>query len=125
MDPEDKEAFQRLLQFFGIADIVSPPSAGLDSNILTDEAHVEQMSEWVEMQGSQLLYRASRDGWGAADFHASCDNQGPLEVLEVDILWPCWVARIGVTRSTQAYFQRADRQCTELPLLRLPQLACG
>ena len=27
---------------------------------------------------------------------------GPLEVLEVDILWPRWVARIGVTRSTQA-----------------------
>ena len=25
-----------------------------------------------------------------------------LEVLEVDILWPRWVARIGVTRSTQA-----------------------
>ena len=22
----------------------------------------------------------------------------PLEVLEVDILWPRWVARIGVTR---------------------------
>ena len=27
---------------------------------------------------------------------------GSLEVLEVDILWPRWVARIGVTRSTQA-----------------------
>ena len=25
-----------------------------------------------------------------------------LEVLEADILWPRWVARIGVTRSTQA-----------------------
>ena len=46
----------------------------------------------------------------------------PLEVLEVDILWPRWVARIGVTRSTQAWFLTADRQCTELPLLRLPRL---
>ena len=45
-----------------------------------------------------------------------------LEVLEVDILWPRWVARIGVTRSTQACFLAADRQCTELPLLRLPRL---
>ena len=45
-----------------------------------------------------------------------------LEVLEVDILWPRWVARIGVTRSTQAWFLTADRQCTELPLLRLPRL---
>ena len=35
------------------------------------------------------------------------------------ILWPRWVlARIGVTRSTQAWFLAADRQCTELPLLR-------
>ena len=45
-----------------------------------------------------------------------------LEVLEVDILWPRWVARIGVTGSTQACFLTADRQCTELPLLRLPRL---
>ena len=40
----------------------------------------------------------------------------------MDILWPRWVARIGVTRSTQAWFLTADRQCTELPLLRLPRL---
>ena len=33
-----------------------------------------------------------------------------------------WGARIGVTRSTQAWFLTADRQCTELPLLRLPWL---
>ena len=45
-----------------------------------------------------------------------------LEVLEGDILWPRWVARIGVTRSTEACFLTADRQCTELPLLRLPRL---
>ena len=42
--------------------------------------------------------------------------------LPVDILWPRWVARIGVTRSTHACFLAADRQCTELPLLRLPRL---
>ena len=33
-----------------------------------------------------------------------------IEVLEVDILWPRWVARIGVTRSTQACFLAADRR---------------
>merc|ERR1712086_28360 len=42
--------------------------------------------------------------------------------LPLPILWPRWVARIGVTRSTQACFLAADRQCTELPLLRLPRL---
>ena len=45
-----------------------------------------------------------------------------IEVLEVDILWPRWVARIGVTRATEACFLTADRQCTELPLHRLPRL---
>ena len=52
----------------------------------------------------------------------TCAASRVLEVLEVDILWPRWVARIGVTRSTQACFLAADRQCTELPLLRLPRL---
>ena len=41
-----------------------------------------------------------------------------LEVLEVDILWPRWVARIGVTRSTEACFLTADRPCTELRVSR-------
>ena len=45
-----------------------------------------------------------------------------LEVSRLDILRPRWVARIGVTRSTEACFLTADRQCTELPLLRLPRL---
>ena len=35
-------------------------------------------------------------------------------VLEVDILWPRWVARIGVTRATEACFLTADRQCTAI-----------
>ena len=52
----------------------------------------------------------------------TCTYVFSLEVLEVDILWPRWVARIGVTRATEACFLTADRQCTELPLLRLPRL---
>ena len=36
--------------------------------------------------------------WLSFFFPAGC----VLEVLEADILWPRWVARIGVTRSTQA-----------------------
>ena len=61
-----------------------------------------------------------------SEFWVGRGNKNPRcaehEVLEVDILWPRWVARIGVTRSTQACFLTADRQCTELPLLRLPRL---
>ena len=58
-------------------------------------------------------------------FKVSHLSRGLFEVLEVDILWPRWVARIGVTRATEACFLAADRQCTELPLLRLPRLVHG
>ena len=29
----------------------------------------------------KLLYRGSRDGWKAEDFHKLCDNQGPTVTL--------------------------------------------
>ena len=69
-----------------------------------------------------------RRGWAwpaarrVASAAAISDVELVIEVLEVDILWPRWVARIGVTRATEACFLTADRQCTELPLLRLPRL---
>ncbi|EOD25511.1 hypothetical protein EMIHUDRAFT_237629 [Emiliania huxleyi CCMP1516] len=47
------------------------------------------------------------DCCGAKDGSGSMSNS--LEVLEVDILWPRWVARIGVTRATEACFLAADR----------------
>ena len=32
---------------------------------------------WLEKQTKlELLYRASRDGWRATDFHSKCDNKG-------------------------------------------------
>ena len=38
-----------------------------------------------------------------------------LGVLEVDILWPRWVARIGVTRSTQVFAQLRSGTARESP----------
>ena len=29
----------------------------------------------------KLLYRGSKDGWAAADFHRLCDNKGPTVTL--------------------------------------------
>ena len=58
-------------------------------------------------------------------FRTSCSCTRSATLLEVDILWPRWVARIGVTRSTQACVSGGrPSQCTdsELPLLRLPRL---
>ena len=65
-----------------------------------------------------------RRGMSYCDRGGGRRSQGgsSLEVSRLDILRPRWVARIGVTRSTEACFLTADRQCTELPLLRLPRL---
>jgi hypothetical protein len=32
-------------------------------------------------KNTTLLYRGSRDGWNASDFHRLCDNQGPTVIL--------------------------------------------
>jgi len=31
----------------------------------------------ITMASDKLLYRASRDGWAASNFHSCCDNKGP------------------------------------------------
>jgi len=40
----------------------------------------EKIAEWLASAGKtsepRLLYRASRDGWGASDFHRMCDDKG-------------------------------------------------
>jgi hypothetical protein len=52
----------------------------LTSNIISDADDKQQMKEWLASAGKtkqpKLLYRASRDGWAAADFHRLCDGKG-------------------------------------------------
>ena len=31
----------------------------------------------MKVKGLKLIYRGSRDGFKAIDFHTKCDNQGP------------------------------------------------
>ena len=33
--------------------------------------------EGITKANDKLLYRASRDGWTASNFHSCCDNKGP------------------------------------------------
>ncbi|EOD37752.1 hypothetical protein EMIHUDRAFT_251942 [Emiliania huxleyi CCMP1516] len=58
--------------------------------------------------GSSDLWSAARTCPAARSRSAAKNAFAPSEM--VDILWPRWVARIGVTRSTQAWFLTADRQ---------------
>ena len=54
-----------------------------DSDILTNEDHRRVLLGWLsEFRGEWcLLYRATRDGFEAANFHANCDDKGPTVTI--------------------------------------------
>ena len=41
----------------------------------------EKLSEWCGTEDFELLYRGSRDCFGASGFHRLCDNKGKTLVL--------------------------------------------
>ena len=57
----------------------------IDSTIVSTEKMKKDLVELCKLSGKEfkLLYRASRDGFAADDFHAKCDNQpGTLTVIK-------------------------------------------
>jgi len=68
-----------------IVHIVNNP---LQSSIVTVHHHrqaLQSLLRFLPDRSFRLLYRASRDGWGAEDFHRLCDHKGPTLML----LKPC------------------------------------
>ena len=59
-----------------------------ESFILRGEANrklfAEKLVEWCKTKDLDLLYRGSRDGFAASDFHRMCDNKGKTLVLVKD-----------------------------------------
>jgi hypothetical protein len=55
--------------------------ASFPSRIVTTQADVKALHGFVPGKRLELCYRASRDGWTAADFHRLCDGKGPTLVL--------------------------------------------
>lgn len=57
----------------------------IDSSILSQESNKElfgnKLSEWCKTTNFELLYRGTRDGFGANDFHRTCDNKGKTLVI--------------------------------------------
>ena len=54
------------------------PSTFKDSVILSSDQCQTLMNRLIETRANtNLLYRASRDGWAASNFHSCCDNKGP------------------------------------------------
>ena len=57
----------------------------IDSSILLESGRFEEfyneIYKWCECDKFELLFRGTRDGMTAKDFHRKCDNQGPTLTL--------------------------------------------
>ena len=85
--PEDMVVRRELLseaEFYQIEGIINELKATpfKDSAILSSEQR-QTLIDWLKdtlesaSDGYALLYRASRNGWTAANFHSCCDSKGP------------------------------------------------
>ena len=85
--PEEKSVRRELLaeaEFYQVQGIIRVLTARpfKDSVFLSSEQR-QTLINWLKETraftntNEELLYRASRDGWGAANFHSCCDNKGP------------------------------------------------
>ena len=45
------------------------------------QALMKWLKESRAITSDKLLYRASRNGWGASNFHSCCDNKGPTATV--------------------------------------------
>ena len=83
MTREELLAEAEFYQVEGIIEALKPKAASLfkDSVILSSEQR-ETLMTWLKESrtitndSDKLLYRASRNGWAASNFHACCDNNG-------------------------------------------------
>ena len=86
--PDDKIVRKELLaeakfyQVEGIIEELKPRPFSTDSEILSSDQS-ETLMNWLKNTPGfndvsvKLLYRASRNGWNASNFHSCCDNKGP------------------------------------------------
>ena len=83
--PEDKSVRRELLaeaEFYHVGEMIKMLRRFKDSVILSSNQGQTLINWLMETRAftntdEELLYRASRDGWGAANFHSCCDNKGP------------------------------------------------
>jgi hypothetical protein len=76
------EYMPRLIKYLygGDSEMVHSIYGTIESTIITSMDDKYKIKEWLASTGKtekpKLLYRASRDGWTAADFHRMCDGKG-------------------------------------------------
>jgi hypothetical protein len=70
-----------------LAPALGAVNASIDSNssygviLGSNSSWIDVVKSWLGSGSLELLYRASRDGWTAHDFHRCCDNRGPTLVI--------------------------------------------
>ena len=85
--PDDKIVRKELFteaEFYQVQGIMNELKACPfeDSSILSTEQR-QTLAKWLErtLEGAfhtySLIYRASRNGWAASNFHSQCDHKGP------------------------------------------------
>ena len=85
--PKDETIREELLaeaEFYQVEGMIKAlkVSCFKDSVILSSEQR-EKLVNWLKESrtitndSDKLLYRASRNGWAASNFHSYCDNKGP------------------------------------------------
>ena len=91
--PEELETEARFYQVQGLLDelkAVKTLKVLEESVILTDRYFRNVLIRWIPKEFAlagqwRLLFRASRDGFGASAFHSRCDNKGPtITVVKSD-----------------------------------------
>jgi hypothetical protein len=81
VDDELQRILAHQMNLFGLTFTERVP----ESNIIKQCSDAKILHDWLEEDGSggglELLYRSSRDGVTAKDFHSRCDNQGRTIVI--------------------------------------------
>eukprot|EP00331_Platyophrya_macrostoma_P015794 CAMPEP_0176471350 /NCGR_PEP_ID=MMETSP0127-20121128/41082_1 /TAXON_ID=938130 /ORGANISM="Platyophrya macrostoma, Strain WH" /LENGTH=449 /DNA_ID=CAMNT_0017865985 /DNA_START=27 /DNA_END=1376 /DNA_ORIENTATION=+ len=58
--------------------------SSLDSKILKKAGDISLLKKWISEKAKptfKLIYRGSKDGYTASNFHSKCDNKGPTVVV--------------------------------------------
>ncbi|PFX18189.1 uncharacterized protein LOC111339875 [Stylophora pistillata] len=86
--PDDNTVRQELLieaKFYQVQEMIKAltPQLAFEGSEILSTGQRKTLIEWLKNTPGldnvsvKLLYRASRDGWNASDFHSFCDNRGP------------------------------------------------
>ena len=75
----DGTHFRYILNYLRTGQLIVPEDKVVRRELLEQQALINLLKETLTSSSCDyaLIYRASRNGWAAANFHSCCDNKGP------------------------------------------------